>query len=250
MKLRVKLFYLISILSLSMLLLIGFSYAWFTKKNSTVNAGETLGQVVDQTKCVDSIKYYKGVSIENNNGNRTLTLQEANSNINLGSYDILKDDAPQVLLEIDLLQNCKIDLVSNATSYLGETKTNDDGTISVVNKLQKEGNSLSSIISFMVIDESNITFENNNVKSINYTKSNDLSFVKINSNNLTKDILLSNNYTNDKLYLLLDYYEESIDYIYTLNIGNTALDPTSETNLEHENDISYTCDFKLLFKEV
>ncbi len=214
-----------------LLLFISLAFAWYSA-NDKAEAGGVNSGIAGDTLLIESVKYYKIADVENisdSNGDGVnfkigdTYMVSSTSTLKMPSYDTLSETPTQILMEVVLEKSC------NISSFNVQTTSN-----SYLNILEESNNPLSSIISFYYLD---------NLDEINsstyYSAYNRQAFVTLNDSNptFTKNISFIKNKDNVKcIYILLAYYEESIENIYTNNLGSDVL--------TKDVDISYTCDFK------
>lgn len=239
-------------MAITSVLLIVVCLAWYVTNKEAYVTGVT-GSIVDEKSVIESIEYYDVTNrVENNDYTITYTFgdkstKNANNLIDMGPYDPMAiiDTAngelfPQKLMVITLKESGDYTLTadSQATSYLGETiKINDTFVLS-----ETGPNSLTSVIGFYYLNFNEETITDSST-TVNLTD--EIYFVDIENNEITKNITLGSTNGSNKIYILFDYYEESIEHIYSLNIGNPALNV--EDGIE-EKLIPYDCDFKLSVK--
>lgn len=228
------------------MLLVFLCLAWYVTNNEAKTSG-VKGSIVDKEDLIENVEYYKISNKNEASGVITYTFGEIdntpNGKIEMGAYNPLSSTVyPQRLMVITLKKQYRINMnaISSASDYLGNVE------------LKKENNSLTSIIGFYYLPT--ITTDSNG-KPLNTsidTSEEKLVFADTEKNVISKSVtLIERSALTDKLYVLIDYYEESIEHIYSLNIGNDVLNPdgSGDEGDEHKDDIKYICDFYFTLKE-
>lgn len=247
---------------LTSFLLVCVILAWYTSNTSVTATGITGSTSMLDPESVGNVSevYYFDIdSVVEENGNKTYEVSNECkgtmlSNISMGKYDALYSEAHQILMVIKLkeLTNYTVTTQTNTVSYLGSTIKDENGNFI----LQAENNPISSVISFVYVNSSEVTFnqEIDSEYGINFptsitTANQEQSFVEYNitrnttfNDNLNQNLTLAENENTEYVYIILDYVEEAIEDIYSKNIGNEALNGISE----YEGDyITYSCDFTI-----
>lgn len=242
-----KYYFYSSILSmmLTAVLLVFVCLAWYVT-NKEAEANGIVGHIVKNEELIDSVEYFKS-NQKDESGNLVFNTK-ITSEIEMGSYNIVNElDSegfyPQRLIAIHLKKaaRVKVEATTSATRYLGAEAKDGDEWI-----LKKEGNSLSSVISFYIpsvsVDGDTIT--------TTFSEEDRKSFVDLDTRELQKNITLSEATMVDTVYIVMDYFPESIEYIYSINLGNdAALNPDTDPTNPHAEDVSYdVCDFYFSIK--
>lgn len=242
-----------SIISMALtgVLLICVCLAWYVT-NKEATASGVIGNVIDKEDLVDKIEFYE-ITGKNEAGTVFTVGQNvtnADNTVEMGAYNPLFGATPQRLMVITLKSEKKISIEAQtkASYYLGAKESGSDNEL--LQPLEKTGNSLTSVIGFYYL--TNITLSSDIPTQVELTDASDKKvFADINANEITSKITIaSSTETTNRIYILLDYYEESIEHIYSLNIGNDNLNPSGDSMEEHADDIQYSCDFYFLLKEV
>lgn len=184
---------------------------------------------------------------------------EGSSSLTLGVYTPFDKEHPALLL-IELTKpvvnyyDAVLDLcVKTESDYLGET--NPDG--SLVTRLAQTENSMSSVIQFSAkylsstteleshystfVEDDSIEFTKSEIGTMDH-------FVDIAEDGGSytnyeqrKDVIeFEEDATVQYVAMVIDYYPESMEYIYGLNIGNPVL-----SNIE--SNIGFKCDWEVVF---
>lgn len=253
-------------MSLTCVLLIFVCLAWYVSNKEAKTTGVN-SSIIAKNDLIDSVEYYEVNSYDATNSKFIFEKLEESDKVDdvfeMGTYNpLLSDSYPQRLVVINLKDTYTIQLTAktHATSYLAENIKIDDEYV-----LTKEGpNSLTSVIGFYLLDINSventiIEDDEGNEKeglatpSTSIDSNNELYFANPETDTIVTSLnLIEESITTDKIYILLDYYEESIEHIYSENIGNPALDPSTDADNTdiHKDDIKYTCDFYFVVKEV
>ncbi len=228
MKRNFKLISCILALCLNITVLIVAVYGWFiSNKNvsSSIN-----GMVVDSIDCVLEFNFFDAKSVSYNpNGQATYTFDlSTKTTSTMNAYDQLGSRLTGKLLEITFKDaiNHKMTVNTSTKAYLGATIKDEDNNFC----FKKENNPLSSVIMFQYVSSPSITGD-----ELTASMDSTSSFVTDLENNTWESELTLTTTSSNKAYIVLDYFEASIENLYTLNIGNPALDS--------EGNISYSCDF-------
>lgn len=230
MKKNIKLISCILALCLNIAVLIVAVYGWFLS-NKNVSSSVS-GMVEDIHDCVEGYEFYDAKSVdfdENNQAIYTFDLTSSGTST-MNTYDQLGNKLTGKLLEITFKDSSNYTLTANTStsSYLGLNIRDEDNNFI----FKGSNNPISSVILFKCISSPTIT--NNTITA---TMEKTSSFVTdLNTSAWTTEVILGE-VTSNKAYIIMDYYEASIENIYTLNIGNPVLD----TGI----NISYYCDFSI-----
>lgn len=217
---------------LTSVLLIFVCLAWYVT-NKEAGANGIHGSIVDKTSIIESIQYYKINSKTETTDSTTMVLGTASNKLEMESYDTLSSTITTVLIEIVLVDNAKV------SSFEFATKAKNYNI-----NLTETGNSLSSIIQFSYLPSGNRTNSNFSFTTTDLNYYNFVNFTEETgritaADMITTPISLTEQIpANSKtIYVLLDYYTESLEYIYSENIGNAVLD--------QDIDLEYTSDFTI-----
>lgn len=245
---------------LTSILLVFIVLAWYVvNQEASVNSisGSTAMIEEDSESMIVSVEYYYIESIEGNTYTIGDSIPGLSSNFELKSYNALSDNPHQILLKINLNQSnlaieakindSKVDdvleeNVGGVKKYIFSGATNDSNE--PIKKIEKEGNQLSSIISFYYIA---------NVKNNQFTipdTQEEISFVQEEGETFNKYLndtvtICSNTEDNDAVYIMFDYVEGAIEHIYSINLGSEALNPSEDKTNPHWMDVEYICDFTI-----
>lgn len=225
------------------------TFAWFTTNRvASVNFTSLVATSLDTVKSIAVYPYVKNVS----DGTTVFTYSQTPvSSQTLGNYSLLTPTENSLLLEITLTDyaqsSTSLDLTAhtNASSYLGEL--NADGTLKT--QLAETNNSLSSIVCFYAFASTDVATVNSGgtdyysltLSATQNAGGSKLNFVK--SNALVKDVTMCSLTPASKFYLILDYDATLIEYIYSANIGNDAINNVDNMASDGQSYISYIADF-------
>lgn len=266
MKTKYNLYASIASLCATLFLLVVIVMAWYVTNEEASATGITGSTAILDEESQGNVSevYYFDIT-EYKNGVYTVgdCLGTKISNIEMGQYDALYSEAHQVLMMIKLKDsvNHSVTVNTEATSYLGSTIKDGDDYV-----LKTEDNPISSIISFIHVNNTEVSFivdENgdpviNQKYGINFPSSvipteEEKSFVvsykegvdenKMFNDSLNQSVTISSaTGSSGYIFIILDYVEDAIEDIYSKNIGNDALNGVEEYD---GNYISYKCDFTM-----
>lgn len=235
-------------MTITSVLLIVVCLAWYVTNKEASVTGIT-GSIVEATPLIEKVEYYEATA--KTSTSFTFTKSNDADSIEMGTYNPLDSElCPQRMIAITLksgVSSVNISVKSRATSYLGATIKDGEGNFI----LSKDNpNSLTSVIGFYI--PTAVSVDDEGVVTTTIDSSDEKYFV-----NATTDEMITNLDLGDVtpkenvVYIILDYYEDSIEHIYSENIGNSALDYVGEPTAEkpHINDIKYECDFYFMLKE-
>lgn len=217
---------------LTCVLLIFVCLAWYVT-NQEADAGGVSGSIVERTTIIENIQYYKVLSKTEENDTTNLTLGTASSSLDMESYDTLSSTITSVLIEIELVDNAVV------SAFEFTTKAAEYNTT-----LSETGNSLSSIIQFSYLASGTRTgaafsyaaADLNYHNFVDFTEgTGGITGAELHKNPISLVDSLPQGCT--VIYILLDYYAESLEHIYSENIGNEVLDK--------DIDLEYTSDFTI-----
>lgn len=266
MKTKYNLYASIASLCATLFLLVVIVMAWYVTNEEASATGITGSTAILDEESQGNVSevYYFDIT-EYKNGVYTVgdCLGTKISNIEMGQYDALYSEAHQVLMMIKLKDsvNHRVTVNTEATSYLGSTIKDGDDYV-----LKTENNPISSIISFIHVNNTEVSFivdENGDPVidqkyGINFPSSvipteEEKSFVvpykegvdenKMFNDSLNQSVTISSaTGSSGYIFIILDYVEDAIEDIYSKNIGNDALNGVEEYD---GNYISYKCDFTM-----
>lgn len=234
-------------MTITSVLLIVVCLAWYVTNKEAYVTGVT-GSIVEDNPIIESVEYYEATGKANEGF--TFTKMASNKSIEMGTYNPLDSASyPQRMIAITVredITSINITAKTRATSYLGSTikDANDNFILS-----KDEPNSLTSVIGFYVPTAVSITED---VATATISQEDEMYFVDADNDSIVFTLDLGTiNPINHIVYIILDYYEDSIEHIYSENIGNSALDYVGEPTDDnpHINDIEYECDFYFMLKE-
>lgn len=231
------------------------TFAWFTsKRTASVSYAQMVANSEDTVQGVKAYPYYPITDSGDPNYSLTSSVYTFSltsvSSGDFGKYSLLNPFGNALLLEIDLtefaLNAASIDFFahSSASAFLGET--NSDGTLK--QELQPSGNSLSSIVCFYSFVPSNVT-KGTSYYSCALANTANMGSAKltfVNDGALVNDVALSAFAGgNSVLYVVVDYDAALIEYLYSMNIGNEAINAidSAGTSGDGQTYLSYTSDF-------
>ncbi|MCF0116786.1 MAG: hypothetical protein HUJ61_01900 [Bacilli bacterium] len=230
-KFKADLFLASICLGVSALALCAATFSWFTfNRVANTNSGDIIA--LEKTPVVEKFTYYNFSFSSVNGSTVTLTVdQYSNSSLSMKRYDTLSGIPTQLIVKMSL--NSVDGTYPTVTGITVSTSA-----LQYIDQLALTNNSLSSIVSIAYLPD--CVF--NGTISCTYTNPTTwYDFVDVEENDLDTRILniLPASVSNKKdFYILIDYYEDSINNIYTNNIGNAILDDGDDTY-----DIAYKCDF-------
>lgn len=230
-------------LVLTTFLLVFVCLAWYSS-NTTVHVNGVNGGVVDRSGLSPTITYYRVTFDESTNVYKIngdgITDLDGNPSLQMQPYDPLLSTRTEILVEITLDEDTtvQLDCITKASTYLGETIQDSTGAF----VLKATGNSLTSVVNFSNVDM------NVEDKTFQVVSNSEKKFFNMeNAQLIGSSLELINTQTvGKKIYILLNYDAESIEHIYSLNIGNPALDSVDTA----VSGISYKCDFYFTLEEV
>ena len=159
----------------------------------------------------------------------------------LGTYSSLSPNHSTLLL-IKLKDNA-----SNASLKLTTTKAFTDSLVGIdtnnkpTTEIASKGNPLSSILRFSYFEyedkPTSFDYTSTTLTKKGFYELPTTGFVT--EDKYTKSISFSDSIASTTQYIviIMEYYDEGIQYIYSMNLGSTVL--------EDESDIKYTCDWKI-----
>lgn len=226
------------------------TFAWFNAtKQSTLNLNSL---IVSQRGTVASVEVFPFYDVTANGGTSTSGVdtfsKTAETTHNMGHYSLLKPAGNAVLFKATLTDygasasNLSLSAHSNASSYLGAVNASG----AVITPLQTSGNSLSSIVCFYAFSSANIV-DSGNYFSVTLSttlnpNSSKLNFVS-NDSIVTQVPIASLAGPTNVVYFILDYDSSLIESIYSLNIGNSAINNVDNISSDGQSYVSYTPDF-------
>lgn len=218
---------IVCFLSLSTLMASGVAtFAWFTtNKRATASY---LNIVSQDTSLVKEVNYYNIKSVDSTNKTYTFST-ESNRVYDMPRYDRdFSSGANQLLIEVVLKETTStFTLKSIANKELFSRKTWADYNVDWDTNDKDHKFPLSAIIEFEYFTSA---AEDTTNKTITVTEANDQSVFKFatldgTAVNYEKALTLGTSQTGfKKIYIMLDYNEETIESIYSYNIGKSAFD--------------------------
>ncbi len=231
------------------------SVAWFT---SSQNADNTAGDIavaqlstnfskmsyhayVDTSDSSYRFTQTESASVSTASGNASL---DSASSVEMEEYTLLDRSHPVLMLfqlssEVTASEDSPITITfSTSSAYLGET----DESGAATQTLTQSGNPLSSVVHFAVASYSTSDFTSSVDDSTNSyyvvpEPSEYVSFVTFSGNtpSFSQSLTVCEITSGSVQYIcvVLDYFESSLDYIYSVFLGDTLL----------EDDIYFTCDW-------
>lgn len=235
-------------MAVTSVLLIVVCLAWYVTNKEAYVTGVT-ASIVEATPLVESVEYFEATSKTATSFTFT-KMNSSSSEIEMGTYNPLDSElCPQRMIAITLKEGvsaASITAKTRATSYLGATIKDSNGDF-ILSK--DNDNSLTSVIGFYI--PSAISIEDGSITAT-ISANEEKYFVDATTDEMVSVIDLGRVSANNRvIYIILDYYEDSIEHIYSQNIGNSALDFVGEPTIDnpHINDIKYKCDFYFMLKE-
>lgn len=234
------------------------TFAWFTAKQTVDNGVSNLVAVCPEI--IQEVNYYQYHSIDGvvqDEGIYTFEKSKSDSE-EMGKYSIIGSDF-QLLIEIVFTdygstRGVVLSAISTADIYLGETITDDQGNETPKQLLQKDNNSLSSVVCFYGFNENEIV-DDGDYYTVDISEKTKKNFVK-EENDVSvinnDSIRISSFEPSNRIYIVLDYDIELIEDIYSLNLGNEAIsgEIDSGTGDITNSYIRYVPDFSFFVKEV
>ncbi|MCQ2771679.1 MAG: hypothetical protein MJ238_00160 [Bacilli bacterium] len=245
---RMKTGKLVSLISLTMANVVGLSLvtlAWFTTRPITDGDAGNIAVIKDQV--VKEVNFYPYSSKMSGTKTQYYFDKTPISSKTLGYYSII-NSGYQLLMEIVLESEMSISVTAEtySDSYLGivERDENDNPIYS----LHATGNSLSSIVCFYGLNNTELTI-NETFYSVDLTtySSRKTNFINADYTDLVDDkkarvCQFSN---TDRVYVVIDYDEISIETIYSANLGNDITSGVGDdmTVVDGHSYITYSADF-------
>ena len=252
-----KLLFNLITLTLTSFLLILTIYSWYVS-NREVTANGISGHTVEPTPIVQNVIIHN-FSAKNNN---VYTLDE---NPTMDDTKFVMEYNPNATLDSNIKPSLKLFELQLITTGVNLEQINIQTTISkfigygndhnwVSQAELNSGLSLSSVLKFKVLYTSQVEFIDNNTKIRfnnfdtetfdNYTYDKyifDDSTGLIDSN--YKKLLKANQTNITKIFILVDFNDDYIDRLFSLNIGNSIME---DVLYDDEKNLTFKCDFKFL----
>ena len=241
---------LVLILSIGALMLLNGSVAWFAE-NKDLDAHGMSVNVMSPDLIVDSVEYYPISSISLSGDHNVYTFSSVpiaeNEKKVLGTFSTLVAER-QLLVKINLkpgATGARVVGCSYADSYIIQ---NEDTVIN------KDGNSLSSVVDFYSISDVEKTSEGY-VISGESIKDSVARFSNVGGSygNTTAsfspeiDIYSTpQGQTDNAIFIIIDYYEDSVNYVMD-HVSNLMID--GSTDVVSGETINFICDFEILVLE-
>ena len=253
-----KLIYNLVSLSLTTLLLILTVFSWYVS-NREVKATGISARTVEQTPIVKRITIYSFKGRTNNvfevdddpemDGNQFVMGYNPNYELDSTVKPSLK------LFEIEFV-DAGVDLTNlyistSANKFIGYGNENNWPTAEQINY----GLSISSVIKYKILLANQVSI-NDAKTEVTFNGYSDYEYDKYIFDNTTgniqnsyNDILPSNQLGIHKIYILLDFDEDSLERLFSLNINNPAMEAIL---YDDTKTLTFICDFKFLLigKEV
>lgn len=238
------------ILSIFALLLLNGSVAWFAE-NKDLDVYNMTVSVKSPTQIVESVEYYPISSVSLSGDNNIYTFSSTpiaeNENKALGTFSTLIAER-QLLVKINLkpeITGARVVADSYADSYMIE---NEDTVIN------KDGNSLSSVVEFYSIPDVAKTSEGYVISGESIkdtvTRFSDVSgsYGKITASFSSEIDIYSTpqGQTDNAIFIVIDYYEDSLNYVMD-HVSNLMID--GSTDVVSGEKINFICDFEILVVE-
>ena len=226
------------------------TYAWFTRvATGSISVTDLVVRSYDTISQVAVYPYH--VLDENDTqpaeGSYTFSKTPlANANL-MGNYSILKQKENALLLELTLtdyaksLSSLQLSAHTLATIYLGQL---NEESHKLIQPLQLTGNSLTSIICFYSFTSlTDYGTYSSVLPSATLNQNSDkMSFVSDKA--IIEDLVICDIATQpNKIYIVLDYDIESIEDIYSANIGNETITQLDNPSEDGQTYLTYTSDF-------
>lgn len=246
---------LVSLITLTMANVIGLSLvtlAWFTATQKAESGAGSIAVIKDDI--VESIKYYPFDSTKTGTKTQYYFSSTETDSRSLGYYSII-NSGYQMLVEVTLnkVMDVSVTAVTKATSYLGVIEVDEENK--PIYSLHEKGNSLTSIVCFYGFNGDQVSLDDGSY------------FVDLSSSVGGKKNLINSTYTDlidgkknkicqysntDKIYLVVDYDEKSIETIYSANLGNEVTSGMGQdmTIVDGHSYISYDADFSFYISKV
>lgn len=249
---------LLSLFLLAMANMVGLSlvtFAWFTAKQKVDNGTNNIVAIKDEI--VEDVKFYSFDTTQQGTKTQYLFNTTPISERDLGKYSII-NSGYQLLVEIDFVPNssASVRIETIAESYLGQVSYNEDGTVNY--SLSERGNSLSSIVCFYAFSEEDVVLSDSGTfftVNLSDSISGKKGFVNDDYTGLLpgKSNEICNVSNADKLFVVIDYDEASIETIYSANLGNDVTSGVGDNMVSDDEGhtyIEYVADFKLIIRKV
>ena len=246
---KIGLFLISFVLILSLLALMIFNngVAWFAENND-VDANNASINVNSPGKLIESVEYYpiSSISLSGNNNIYTFSASQIPKDQPkmLGTFSALVANR-QMLIKINLKQGvtgARVIAESRNTSYIVKNKD------TVINK---NGNPLSSVVEFYSISNVTETQDEGYVISGNDIKGSVKRFSDIDSSygqipaSFSPEIEVYSTPTgniDNSIFIIVDYYEESLEYVMDFVSGLIA---DQKTDVVAGETVNFVCDFEL-----
>ena len=239
-------------LTITSVLLIITMFSWYVS-NKEVSASGITGRTVAPSPLVKQVNIYSFSRKESNvftidgdpeldDNNGIVMAYNPNYALDISVKPSLK------LIELELLDNGvnleQLNIQTTLTHFIGYNHADHWVTASEV----ETGLSLSSVIKFLVLDTTEVVFNNDRSKitftnystydyeSFEFDETSGANAGRINSTFVRLLPTPKNNIT--RIYILVDFNDDYIDKLFSSNIGNTAMD-----------DILYDDEKNLVFKK-
>ncbi len=237
--------FLTCFLSLGTLIAAGSAtFAWFTT-NKTATA-KYLNIVSTDNSIIKSVTYYKIASISDNK----YTFTDVATSYDLGEYDsALGDNKHQILIKIEFKdgtnEEVTLKAIANSDILNGGNNWNTVAQKDGVSWMDTDNFPLSSIIKFDYFGATADTTTTSGsiiVEKTDAISTAETSFITLNNNVPSYKTSFSiGNETgagNAPIYVMLDYKEDSIESIYSENIGKEPF--------ESSDGLTFKCDFSIM----
>lgn len=230
------------VLSIIALMLLNTSTAWFAS-NDTVDAMGMTVSVRDPGKIVGDVTFYNISEItlsENKKNNYTFEIDNITTTPKLDTFSALVA-LRQILIRIELtgeVDQVDVKAVTTSQGYIGATPSS----------IKQTDNPLSSVVAIYSASDLELTEGNSyvllgdevevNVKHF-VTKSG-ATFADGTNFTDTVNVYSTSDDGDSAIYIMLDYYEDSLEYILKLINGGGQTAAASGTN------VGFSCDFELI----
>jgi hypothetical protein len=227
-------------------MLLNGSVAWFAE-NKEVDAENMTVRVSSPSKLVMSVEYFpiSEISLSGNQNIYTFSKTPLGEDENkcLGTYSTLVAQR-QLLIKINLnpgVADAKLVAKSSTDSYI----IKDRNTV-----INKDGNPLSSVVEFYAIDDVTVT-NDGYVITGDHIIDPIARFSDVDTSNGNNSVSFSPEVdivsapvgeTNKSLYIMVDYYEKSLDYVMD-HISNLMID--NSTDIISGDTVNFVCDFEI-----
>lgn len=238
------------ILSIFAFMLLNGSVAWFAE-NRDIDASNMSVQVKSPAQIIDSVEYYpiSSISLSGNNNIYTFssTPIDESETKSLGTFSTLVAER-QLLIKINLKAEATGARVI-ASSYADSYIVKNEDTI-----INKDGNSLSSVVEFYSIANVEETSEGYVISSgdiqdsVSRFSDIDAEYGSIPASFSAETDIYSTptGQTDEAIFIIVDYYEESVEYVMDY-VNNLIMD--SSTDVVAGEKINFICDFEILVLE-